>query len=81
MLAKYREVSFHYDTNYIAVFIENSIMIVSSNTILSLYLQYYMKYYLNPAIVFDKMMCCIFGLCMLHYPHRVKIQFNQRRRK
>ncbi len=56
MLAKYREVSFHYDTNYIAVFIENSIMIVSSNTILSLYLQCYMKYYLNPAIVFDEMM-------------------------
>ena len=56
MLAKYREVSFHYDTNYIALFIEISIMIVSSNTILSLYLQCYMKYYLNPAIVFDEMM-------------------------
>ena len=54
MLAKYIEVSLHYDTNYIAVFIENSIMIVSSNTILSLYLQCYMKYYLNPAIVFDE---------------------------
>ena len=61
MLAKYREVSFHYDTNYIAVFIENSIMIVSSNTILSLYLQCYMKYYLNPYvdIVFDENGRCV----------------------